>query len=97
MNEHQDTLDIIIKTCECNICWETKKKFKLLKCNHKVCTTCFPQIRNNLCPYCRTPINIRSSQNINIPHINYANNFSNLSLDDSLLLNYDLCASNHSN
>lgn len=80
----------IYETCECNICWETKSKFKRLKCNHQICTQCFPQIRNNLCPFCREPfrnstnINIRRNENQN--HQNHS--FSNLSLDDNLLLEF---------
>ena len=77
----------IYETCECNICWETKSKFKRLKCNHEICTQCFPQIRNNLCPFCRDPFIIRNnaSNNINIRRNENQNNqnqsFSNLSLD----------------
>ena len=47
-----------------------------------------PQIKNNLCPFCRTPFTI--SRGINIPN-NESNNisqFSNLSLDDNLLLDF---------
>ena len=83
---------MIYETCECNICWETKNKFQRLKCNHQICTQCFPQIRNNLCPFCREPFIIRNniSNNINI-HRNRGqqnNSFSNLSLDDNLLLEF---------
>lgn len=78
----------IYETCECNICWETKSKFKRLKCNHQICTQCFPQIRNNLCPFCRESFinstNIRRNENQN--HQNHS--FSNLSLDDNLLLEF---------
>ena len=81
----------IDETCECNICWEIKHKFKKLKCNHQICTQCFPQIRNNLCPFCREPFVIRNgSRSIGI--INRQNqehqSFSNLSLDDNLLLEF---------
>ena len=80
----------IYETCECNICWETKSKFKRLKCNHQICTQCFPQIRNNLCPFCREPFrnstNINIRQNDNQNHQNHS--FSNLSLDDNLLLEF---------
>ena len=83
-------ISILYKTSECNICWEVKDKFKLFNCSHQVCTQCFPQIRNNLCPFCRKPFR-HTSQGININNTRINNNahqFSNLSLDDNLLLEF---------
>jgi len=90
MSKYQEKIDIIVKSCECNICWEVKQKFRVLKCNHEICTTCFPRIRNNLCPFCRNPINTRNTRSINIPNDrnNHSSNFTNLSLDDNLLLDF---------
>jgi len=89
MKNHQNKLDVIIETHECNICWEVKHKFRKLKCNHEVCTTCFPQIRNNLCPFCRRPIDIIQNRNNrrNVRERN-SSHFSNLSLDDNLLIEF---------
>jgi len=38
---------------ECIICFEETTEFMFYNCVHKVCTHCYPKIKN--CPMCNTP------------------------------------------
>lgn len=46
---------------ECGICLESKPFFNTLSCSHKVCNDCYPKLKTDKCPYCRTPF-IRQTQ-----------------------------------
>ena len=48
---------------ECGICYEVKK-CKVTVCGHKLCHSCFNQLRDDNCPYCRQQIK-------NFPEIDY--------------------------
>jgi hypothetical protein len=41
---------------KCLICYENKKKFKILHDKHKVCIQCFKRLETPKCPFCRTEI-----------------------------------------
>jgi len=63
-------LDIISIMFECLICYNNKKKFKILhnnhkntdfindseRINHKICFDCYKKLLNPTCPFCRTDI-----------------------------------------
>ncbi len=62
---------------ECGVCLEIKpdNQFKILSCNHNLCEKCYPQLRVNKCPFCRTPF-IRETNIIQPSHtINVEINF----------------------
>ena len=61
---------------ECGICLECKPEnmFKTLSCNHSLCETCYPKLRTNKCPFCRTPF-IKESNIIFKTHNNIDLNF----------------------
>lgn len=40
---------------ECGICLESKPFFNILTCTHKICNDCYPKLKSDKCPYCRTP------------------------------------------
>jgi hypothetical protein len=42
---------------ECIVCYEETLRFSYFPCNHKVCTVCFPKLRQ--CPLCQTEIRIQ--------------------------------------
>ena len=43
---------------DCLICYNNKKKFKILHDNHKVCIDCFKRLQKHLCPFCRKQIKL---------------------------------------
>ena len=40
---------------KCDICFEEKKKKKVLGCNHFLCKMCYDKLMTNTCPFCRQP------------------------------------------
>lgn len=43
---------------ECLICYNNKKKFKILHNNHKVCIECYKRLEKPSCPFCRAEIKL---------------------------------------
>jgi hypothetical protein len=50
---------------ECLICYNNKKKFKILHDNHKVCIECFKKLNKPSCPFCRTEIKLFEEDKVN--------------------------------
>ena len=40
---------------KCDICFEEKKKKKVLGCSHFLCKMCYDKLIKNTCPFCRQP------------------------------------------
>ena len=61
---------------ECGVCLECKpiNQFKILSCTHNLCETCYPKLRSNKCPFCRTPF-IRETNIISKTHNTFDLNF----------------------
>jgi len=52
---------------ECQICCFERDNFVYFECMHSMCSECFPNIRDNICPFCRTKIrNLTPEQKRNI-------------------------------
>ena len=49
---------------ECIICYEETVRFIKFPCNHKVCSGCFPKLRQ--CPLCQTDIRIQIRPEIRV-------------------------------
>ena len=43
---------------ECRICYEnvTQDNLEILECAHSLCQSCLGNLRQRVCPFCRTPI-----------------------------------------
>jgi hypothetical protein len=54
-------LELMENPEECFVCFYETEQFVIFKCSHKVCPTCYPQLRSTLCPVCNREIVIESS------------------------------------
>ena len=61
---------------ECGVCLEVKpnNQFKILSCNHNLCESCYPKLRQDKCPFCRTPF-MKETNIMHKTHINIEINF----------------------
>ena len=49
---------------ECLICYNNKKKFKILHDKHKVCIQCFKRLETPKCPFCRKEIKLFEEEKV---------------------------------